>query len=84
MQNGGLLPIKKEASMEVDWSAEESEKLLKQIAVPGNQPPSMVRDGIDHTIEIAGKETPVNVDKASGKFAKVLKELKHNLKIVKT
>ena len=82
-QSGGFIPITKEASAEVDWTKEESDKLLRQIAVTGNQPPSQVRDGIGHTVEIDGKEIPVDVDKASGKFADVLDKLKMNLKIVK-
>jgi len=82
-QSGGFIPITKEASTEVDWTREESEKLIKQIAVTSNQPPSQVRDGIGHTVEIDGKEIPVDVDKASGKFADVLEKLKKNLKIVK-
>ena len=82
-QSGGFIPVTKEASAEVDWTKEESDQLMKQIAVTASQPPSQVRDGIGHTVEIDGKEIPVDVDKASGKFADVLDKLKMNLKIVK-
>ena len=85
MQSGGLLPITKEASTEVDWTQEECASLLKEIAVPANKSQkSLVRDGIDHSIEINGKETQINVEKAPGKFAVVLDQLKNNLKILKT
>ncbi|MEP7141223.1 MAG: hypothetical protein ABI707_00070 [Ferruginibacter sp.] len=84
VQSGGLLPVTKEAVTEVDWTKDESEHLLNQIAVDDNQKSSMVRDGIDHTIEINNKEVAVNLEKASGKYAEVFDHLKKNLKIVKT
>ncbi len=83
IQSGGFIPITRVASAEVDWTKEESDNLIRQIAVIVNQPPSQVRDGIWHTVEIDGKEIPVDVDKASGKFADVLDKLKMNLKILK-
>ena len=84
VQSGGFLPVTKEAVTEVDWTKEESDKILSQIAVKDNQKSSRVRDGIDHTIEIDNKEVTVNLEKASGKYAEVFDRLRKNLKIVKT
>jgi hypothetical protein len=84
VQSGGLLPVTKEAVTDVDWTNEESEKILSQIAVDDSKKSSQVRDGIDHTIEINNKEVTVNLEKASGKYAEVFDHLKKNLKIVKT
>ena len=84
VQSGGFIPLTKEASVDVDWCNEKSHQMIKQLAVPFDNSSSMVRDGIAYAIEIDGKVTPVNLDNASGKFAKVLNELKSNLKIVKT
>jgi len=83
VQSGGFLPVIKEAVTEVDWTKEESEEILSQIAVEGDSKSSPVRDGIDHTIEIGGKEVTVNLEKVSGKYARVFDQLKKNLKIVK-
>jgi hypothetical protein len=84
VQSGGLLPVTKEAATEVDWTKEECESILSQIAVEENKKSSQIRDGIDHTIEINNKEVTVNLEKASGKYAEVFDRLKKNLKIVKT
>ena len=84
VQSGGLLPVTKEAVTDVDWTNEESENILNEIAVGDNQKSSLVRDGIDHTIEINNKEVTVNLEKASGKYAEVFDRLRKNLKIVKT
>lgn len=84
VQSGGFLPITKEAVAEVDWTKEETEKILSQIAVKRDQKSSQVRDGIDHTVEINNKEVTVDLEKASGKYAEVFDRLKKNLKIVKT
>ena len=84
VQSGGLLPVTRQASTEVDWTKEESDNVLRQITVPYSQAPSPVRDGIDFTLEINGSEITVDVDKASGKYARVLSNLKKNLQIVKT
>jgi len=84
VQSGGFLPVTKQASAEVDWTEDECTHLLKQIAVPVSEPPAVVRDGIDHTVEIDGKATQVNIDKASGKYAAEINKLKSKLQIVKT
>ncbi len=84
VQSGGLLPVTKEAATDVDWSKEEVEKILSHIAVKDDKKSSQVRDGIDHTIEINNKEVPVDLDKASGKYAEVFDHLRKNLKIIKT
>ena len=84
VQSGGLLPVTRRASTEVDWTKEESDDVLRQITIPYSQEPSPVRDGIDFTLEINGSELTVDVDKASGKYARVFNHLKKNLQIVAT
>ena len=82
-QSGGLLPITKEADAEVDWSEDECDELLKEVAVPG-QKSSATRDGIYYTLNINDKEVAVDPENATGKYAEVLSQLKKDLKIVKT
>ena len=84
VQSGGFLPVTKVAVTEVDWTKEEGEDFLSEIAVDDSKKSSQVRDGIDHTIEIDDKEVTVDLKKASGKYAEIFEELKNNLKIVKT
>ena len=84
VQSGGFLPVTSEAVAEVNWTKEEIRKLLKEISLKQQHGASAVRDGIDHTIEINRKEIPVDLGKASGKYAEVLAQLRDNLKIVKT
>lgn len=83
VQSGGILPITKEASAQVDWSKEERDSLLKKIAVSDAAINHQVRDGIGHTLEIDGVETSVDINKADGKYAALFDKLKSNLKIVK-
>lgn len=84
IETGGILPITKVASAEVDWTSTECEAMLKKIAVLNTKDASGVRDGKDHILEINGKEITINLNKADGKFAAVLDELKTKLKIIKT
>jgi len=84
VQSGGLLPVTKEALTEVDWTKEECENILSQIALKDNNYSSPVRDGIDYTIEINNKEVGVDLEKATGKYAEIFAQLKKNLKIVKS
>jgi hypothetical protein len=83
VQSGGLLPVKKEAIAEVDWDKDECENILKDISLPDNYH-SLVRDGINYTVEINNKEIEVDLSKAKGKYAATFQQLKKNLKIVKT
>ncbi|MEO5891960.1 MAG: hypothetical protein ABIQ31_17060 [Ferruginibacter sp.] len=82
VQSGGFIPVTKEAVTEVDWTKEEGEHFLSQVAMD-NSTPSRVRDGIDHTVEINNKEVTIDLAKAQGKYAAVFDALKKNLKIVK-
>ncbi len=84
IQTGGILPVTREATTQVDWTAEESEAMLKKITLSPGEITAQVRDGMDHILEIDGKEVSVDITKAAGKFAAVLGDLKSNLKIVKT
>ena len=83
VQSGGFLPVTKEAVTDADWTEEDSEELLKHIAI-NDGASSPIRDGIDYTLEIGGREVMVNLEKASGKYATVLNKLKKDLKVVKT
>ncbi|MEJ7587838.1 MAG: hypothetical protein WKI04_09795 [Ferruginibacter sp.] len=84
VQKGGFLPIRKEAVTEVDWTKEEGENFLSQVAIDEQKNSSRIRDGIDHTIKINNKEVTIDLEKAAGKYAKIFEALKKNLKIVKT
>ncbi len=83
VQSGGFLPVTKEAITDADLTKEECESMLKQIAVTAKHKSSPIRDGIGYTIEINNKEIDIDIEKASGKSAKILAHLKKNLKIVK-
>jgi hypothetical protein len=84
VQSGGFLPVTSEAETEVNWSKEEVGKLLDQIRLKQGHGASALRDGIDHSIEIDHQEIPVDLAKASGKYAEVLGRLRDSLKIIKT
>ena len=84
VQNGGVIPITKEAATKVDWTKDEINTMLKNVAITQTASNSQVRDGIDYTLEIDGEETPVDISKADGKFLDVFEKLKGNLKIIKT
>lgn len=84
IETGGILPVTKEASAEVDWTSVESEEIIKKITVSNTEINPGLRDGIDHILEINGKEISINLNKADGKFAAIFNELKSKLKIIKT
>ena len=84
IESGGFIPLTKEAVAEVDWTPEECEKILGQIAVKQDKRASLKRDAIDHTIEIGSKEIPVDLENLKGPHKEVFNKLRSDLKIVKT
>ncbi|GGB83793.1 hypothetical protein [Dyadobacter sediminis] len=79
---GGLLPVMKEATAEVDWSDQEVNKLLENIA--RNVSASLnERDATSHYLEVNGRSVPVDLQKIPAPYKKTFEELKENLKFKK-
>ena len=79
---GGLLPITREATTEVDWSDDELQQLLKHIRAEEDQN-TMSRDATSDFLEVKGEIIPVNTQKVPAKFKAEFEKLKGALKPVK-
>lgn len=83
VQSGGLLPLVKEAEIQVHWSVDEILQMIKAIE-PADDGAGAKRDGFFYALVIGEKEIPVDPARASGKFGAVLGTLKQHLRIVKS
>ncbi|KAA6437024.1 hypothetical protein FEM33_20090 [Dyadobacter flavalbus] len=79
---GGLLPVMKEATAEVDWSEQEIHNLLESIIRNENADPG-ARDATSHYLEVNGHSVPVDLQKIPAPYKKTFEELKENLKFRK-
>jgi hypothetical protein len=79
---GGILPVMKEATAEVDWSEQEVNKLLECI-VRNENVNVRERDATSHFLEINGQSIPVDLQKIPAPYKKTFEELKENLKFKK-
>lgn len=82
VQTGGLVPITKEATAEVDWSTVEFDGLLKVIGIEEERD-SLVRDAIYTLLEGNGKSVAIDLSKLPVKYKSTFANLLANLKIVK-
>jgi hypothetical protein len=69
---GGLLPVMKEATAEVDWSEQEVSRLLENIVRNENA-----------NLEVNGESVPVDLQKIPALYKKTFEELQDNLKFKK-
>lgn len=79
---GGLLPVMKEATAEVDWSEQEVHQLLESIVRNESADPKE-RDATSHYLEVNGQSVPVDLQKIPAPYKKTFEELKENLKFKK-
>ena len=82
VQTGGLLPVKKEASADVDWSDEDLKGILSEITMEKPEK-TLVRDGIGYILEVNGKETSIDMAKIPKNHLPVFNELKKKLTIMR-
>jgi hypothetical protein len=82
VQTGGLLPVKKEASLEVPWSDDDFQNLISKIKET-NVKDSPARDAIGYILEANGKETSIDIKKIPKQHLPIFNDLKKNLTIIK-
>jgi hypothetical protein len=82
IRTGGLLPIKKEAELEVDWSQAELDKIVNTIKNETSGPGSM-RDATNYLLRYDGETVGINWDKIPVKYLRTFEELRDRLAIVK-
>ena len=79
---GGLVPVMKEATADVDWSEQEVSNLLQNIGRNDNANPK-ARDATSHYLEINGQSVPVDLQKIPTPYKKTFEALQENLKFKK-
>jgi hypothetical protein len=82
VQTGGLLPITKEASADIDWSDAEFENLLNVIGLE-EDPNSSVRDAVYTILEGNGRSVWIDLSKLPAKYKSTFANLTANFTIVK-
>lgn len=80
---GGILPITREATTDVNWSEQETKDLL-QLIRSDNKKNAKGRDMTSHYLEVDGEAFPVDLEKLPSEFKSTFEELKTNLKPVKS
>lgn len=81
IESGGIVPVNKEAELEVGWTKEECDTLLKTINYSGGA--GSARDAIGHSLVVQGKETDIQLSKVPAKYKSVFNQLVKNLQFVK-
>lgn len=81
-RSGGILPVKKEAVKEVDWTDDDIEDLI-HAAGRKEEPMQRGRDTTGYSLELENKSFPIDLDKIPSKYKNVFEQLKSNLKPVK-
>lgn len=80
---GGLLPVRREATANINCSEEELQQLLKSIRKDEKKIDTRARDMTSDYLEINGTAVPVDLRKTPPEFKETFEELKANLKPVK-
>ncbi|MCF2446294.1 hypothetical protein L0657_20215 [Dyadobacter sp. CY345] len=80
---GGILPMTKEAAIEVDWTDEEIKKLLDCICLKEKKD-SKIRDATAHFLEVKGKATPIDLKKIPLEYKAIFEGLEADMKFVKS
>lgn len=82
LRTGGIIPILKKATKEVDWSENEIEELLDSIRI-ANDDPGRMRDNNQYQLLYNDKTFSIDLEKIPPKYKKAFENLKDNLQIVK-
>lgn len=83
VRTGGIIPLKKRAEAEVDWSEQELMQLIKTIKLE-NTGPGISRDATAYHLEIRDQTVPIDLNKIPQNYQSTFEELKDNLKIAAT
>ena len=81
LRTGGIIPILKKASINVDLSEKEINALINLIEV--DDAPQQMRDNTQYQILYNQKSFSVDLEKLPEKYKKTFENLKNNLKIVR-
>ncbi|GLU50575.1 hypothetical protein [Dyadobacter frigoris] len=79
---GGMVPLKQEATTQVNWSDQELEQLIGHICRDEKKEPENMNE-ICHYLEVQGREIPVDLKKVPPKYKAIFEGLKTELKYVK-
>ena len=78
-RKGGIIPLTKKASTEVNWTEKELAALIKKIEIK-EQVPSNVADGTCYYLTVNNQEMPVELQKVPPSFSSVFQQLKADLR----
>jgi len=81
-RSGGIVPVKKEAVKEVNWTANDIHDLI-HAAERKEEPLQRGRDTTGYFLELENKSVPIDLDKIPSKYKSVFEQLKNELKPVK-
>ena len=79
---GGIIPILKKASINVDFNNKEIDELINLIKV--NDAPGKMRDNTQYQIIYNGTSFNIDLDKVPQKYKETFEKLKNDLKIIKS
>lgn len=82
IRSGGIIPMTKKASQEVDWTADEMKEILKEIKIE-EAGPGQKRDATSYQFMSNAGTFSIDWDKIPAKYKKTFEDLKNNLVIVK-
>ncbi|WP_018612541.1 hypothetical protein [Segetibacter koreensis] len=80
-RTGGIIPLKKIADTEVDWTEKEIDELIKSVSTVDE--PGKMRDSTQYHLIYKGQPVSIDLEKIPIKYRDVFERLKDNLQIVK-
>lgn len=81
IRTGGIIPILKKASINVDLSNKEIDELINLMKV--DDVPGEMRDNTQYQLVYNEQTVPVNLERIPKRYKKTFESLKDNLQIVK-
>lgn len=82
LRTGGIIPMLKKATKEVNWSENEMSELIKSITAESNYPEKM-RDNTEYQLLYNNETFSIDLEKVPEKYKKTIEGLKDNLQVVK-
>jgi hypothetical protein len=83
IRTGGIIPMKKSAETEVEWTDEEIAELVTKISRE-NKIAGSARDNTSYFLKYNAKTVPIDLDKIPADYKTIFDELKDNLQIVRS
>lgn len=82
LRTGGIIPMLKKATKEVNWSENEMNELIKSITAESDHPGKM-RDNTQYQLLYNNETFSIDLEKVPEKYKKTIEGLKDNLQVVK-